>query len=60
MGFRWYNWVGLGMLIIAGLISEPVFLAADSGFSILWLIAAAWAMVGVILVLWEGEEEAEA
>ena len=60
MGFRWYNWVGLVMLILAGLISEPVFLAADSGFSGLWLVAAAWAMVGAILVLWEGEEEAEA
>jgi len=48
------------MLMIAGLISEPVFLAADTSFSVLWLITAAWAITGVILVLWEGKEEAEA
>jgi hypothetical protein len=57
MGFRWYNWIGLAMLIILGLISEPVFLAADTSFSVLWLIAAAWAMIGVVLILWEGEED---
>ena len=41
MGFRWYNWLGLAMLLFGGLISEPVFLEADSGLSSLWLIAAA-------------------
>lgn len=57
MGFRWYNWIGLAMLIFGGLISEPVFLAADSAFSVLWLVAAVWAMIGVVLILWEGEED---
>ncbi|MBM4139575.1 MAG: hypothetical protein FJ244_08940 [Nitrospira sp.] len=60
MGLRWYNWIGLVMLMIAGLIFELVFLAADTSFSVLWLITAAWAITGVILVLWEGKEEAEA
>lgn len=56
MGFRWYNWIGLAMLIFGGLISEPVFLEADSGVSSLWLIAATWLMVGAVLVLWQGKE----
>ncbi len=59
MGFRWYNWLGLTMLLFGGLISEPVFLEADSGVSILWLIAAAWVVVGAILVLWQGPETSE-
>ena len=57
MAFRWYNWIGLAMLLFGGLISEPVFLEADSGVSSLWFIAAVWLMVGAVLVLWQGKED---
>lgn len=57
MGFHWYNWVGLAMLIIGALISEPVFLEADSGLGSLWIIAAIWLIAGAVLVLWEGRDD---
>lgn len=56
MGFRWYNWIGLTMLIFGGLISEPVFLVADYQFSILWFVAAVYFLIAAGLVLWEGPD----
>ena len=59
MGFHWYNWVGFTMLIMGAVISEPVFLAADFQFSILWFVAAVYFLVAAGLVLWEGPETEE-
>ena len=53
MGFRWFNWVGLGMLIFGAAISAPVILVADFKFSILWFIAAVYLLIAAGLVLWE-------
>ncbi len=59
MGFRWYNWIGLAMLIVGAALSEPVFLVADYQFSILWLLAALYFLIAAGLVLWEGPETDE-
>jgi len=56
MGFRWYNWIGLAMLMVGAAVSEPVFLAADVQFPALWFIAAVYFLVAAGLVIWQGPE----
>jgi hypothetical protein len=52
MRMRWFNWLGLLMLIVAGPISEAVFFAASVKFDFLWYIAGAYVVVAAALFLW--------
>ncbi len=52
MRMRWFNWLGLLMLIVGGLISEAVFFAASVEFNFLWYIAGAYVVVAAALFLW--------
>lgn len=54
MSMRWFNWVGLMMLILGGIISEAVFVAASIEFNSLWYIAIAYLVLAAALFLWEG------
>jgi hypothetical protein len=59
MGMRWFNWVGLLMLIFGGVISEAVFVAASLEFNFLWYIAIAYLVVAAALFLWQGPAPAK-
>ena len=52
MKMRWFNWLGLLMLIVGAIISEAVFFAASVKFDFLWYIAAAYVVVAAALFLW--------
>ncbi len=59
MSMRWFNWVGLLMLIFGAIISEAVFVAASIEFNSLWYIALAYLVVAAALFLWEGPARAK-
>jgi hypothetical protein len=52
MRMRWFNWLGLLMLIVGAAISEAVFFAASVEFEFLWYISIAYVVVAAILFLW--------
>ena len=52
MRMRWFNWLGLLMLIVGAAISEVVFFAASVEFESLWYISIAYVVVAAILFLW--------
>ncbi len=52
MRMRWFNWLGLLMLIVGAMISEAVFFAASVEFDFLWSIAGAYVVVAAALFLW--------
>lgn len=54
MSMRWFNWIGLLMLIFGAVISEAVFVAAWLEFNFLWYIALAYVIVAAVLFVWEG------
>ncbi|MDR4468684.1 MAG: hypothetical protein MRJ68_10350 [Nitrospira sp.] len=45
---RWFNWIGLMMLIVGAAISEAVFFAASVEFESLWYISIAYVVVVAI------------
>lgn len=59
MNMRWFNWVGLLMLIFGAAISEAVFLAASIEFDFLWYIAFAYLVAAAVLFLWPGSAPAK-
>lgn len=52
MRMRWFNWLGLLMLVVGTIISEAVFFAASVEFDFLWYIAGAYVVVAAALFLW--------
>lgn len=52
MRMRWFNWLGLLMLIVGAAISEAVFFAASVKFDSLWYISIAYVIVAAVLFLW--------
>jgi len=59
MSMRWFNWIGLLMLIFGAVISEAVFVAASIEFNSLWYIALAYVIVAAVLFVWEGSTPAK-
>lgn len=49
---RWFNWLGLLMLIVGAAISEAVFFAASVEFDSLWYISIAYVVVAAALFIW--------
>jgi len=52
MRMRWFNWLGLLMLIVGAAISEAVFFAASVEFESLWAISIGYVIVAAVLFLW--------
>lgn len=52
MRMRWFNWLGLLMLIVGAAISEAVFFAASVKFESLWYVSIAYVIVAAVLFIW--------
>lgn len=60
MRMRWFNWLGLLMLIVGAAISEAVFFAASVKFDSLWYISIAYVIVAAVLFLWSSSAPGKA
>ncbi len=60
MGMRWFNWIGILMLIFFLVIHEPIFLNIWYNFNIVWVVAlATYVIIAVWLALREGSSSEE-
>ncbi|MGE0644406.1 MAG: hypothetical protein AB7P24_12100 [Nitrospira sp.] len=56
MRMRWFNWLGILMLLVGAAISEAVFFAASDKFESLWYISIAYVIVSAVLFLWPSSD----
>lgn len=57
---RWFNWVGILMLVLGLAINEALFFYAWTDFNIMWVIGlGSYFVVALGLCLWGGPERAE-